>query len=90
VPYTLLKNEKIDNAAKTRTVLYDFEETKKSKTALGQALPPFEKNTASPTAEDFTVTRYIGGTFTIALGLTNYTTLKIHRFERYLSSKFTL
>jgi len=39
-----------------------------AKTALGQALPPSEKNTASPTAEDFTVTRHIGGTFTIALG----------------------
>jgi|GEM_PF-1490368 len=39
-----------------------------AKTALKQPFPPPEKNTASPNAEDFAVTRHIGGTFTIALG----------------------
>jgi len=68
--FTLLKNEKIDNAAKTRTVLYDFEEAKKAKATIGQAVATPKNNTAekSPTVEDFTVTRNIGGTFTVTLG----------------------
>jgi len=39
-----------------------------AKTALKQPLPALEKDTASPVAEDFTVTRHIGGTFTVSLG----------------------